>query len=157
MVNGSSEVGEFLVFCGAPWLAWMTANRPQTKLGLKDFAAQDAQIDQLFYIETENRMVEDLEQLNSELRKAHTRLEASEAARSAFFAQMSHEMRTPLNGVLGAAELMSIKDLPDDQRVLVDVMRDGGRNLVALLDNLGKGASGACVQALDLMLGRRST
>lgn len=27
-------------------------------------------------------------------------------------------------------------------------------NLVALLDNLGKGASGACVQALDLMLAR---
>jgi len=26
-------------------------------------------------------------------------------------------------------------------------------NLVALLDNLGKGASGACVQALDLMIG----
>lgn len=27
-------------------------------------------------------------------------------------------------------------------------------NLVAVLDNLGKGASGACVQAMDLMLGR---
>jgi N-acetyl-gamma-glutamyl-phosphate reductase len=30
---------------------------------------------------------------------------------------------------------------------------DSQVNLVALLDNLGKGASGACVQALDLMLG----
>jgi N-acetyl-gamma-glutamyl-phosphate reductase len=33
---------------------------------------------------------------------------------------------------------------------------DSQINLVALLDNLGKGASGACVQALDLMLGRQA-
>ena len=30
---------------------------------------------------------------------------------------------------------------------------DGQLNLVAVLDNLGKGASGACVQSLDLMIG----
>ncbi len=33
--------------------------------------------------------------------------------------------------------------------------KGGGHvNLVALLDNLGKGASGAAVQNMDLMLGR---
>lgn len=37
--------------------------------------------------------------------------------------------------------------------MMLYVLGDGARmNLVAVLDNLGKGASGACVQALDLML-----
>ena len=70
------------------------------------------------------------------LEHAAAKINAESQAKSVLLAQLSHEIRTPLNGVLGAAELMSIKDLPDDQRILVDVMRDGGRNLVALLDRM---------------------
>ncbi len=45
----------------------------------------------------------------------------------------------------------------DGMRLHVFGSEDGGEaNLVALLDNLGKGASGAAVQNMDLMLGLRS-
>ena len=70
------------------------------------------------------------------LEHAAAKINAESQAKSVLLAQLSHEIRTPLNGVLGAAELMAAKDLPHDQRVLVDIMREGGGNLVALLDRM---------------------
>ena len=63
--------------------------------------------------------------------------------------------------VVDLADSDSIKRLDPEELVGTDAMklylfgaRDGGEvNLVASLDNLGKGASGAAVQNLDLMLG----
>ena len=49
-------------------------------------------------------------------------------------------------------------ELADTDRMKLYVFGTGGQgqaNLVALLDNLGKGASGAAVQNMDLMLGHR--
>ena len=46
----------------------------------------------------------------------------------------------------------------DIMKLFVFGAEGGGQvNLVALLDNLGKGASGAAVQNLDLMLGNGNT
>lgn len=70
------------------------------------------------------------------LEHAVARMNAESQAKSVLLAQLSHEIRTPLNGALGAAELMATKDMPDDQRMLVDIMRESGGNLVALLDRM---------------------
>src|SRR5690606_23416424 len=54
-------------------------------------------------------------------------------------------------------EMVTPTDLVDTDRMRLYVFgRKGGgqANLVAVLDNLGKGASGAAVQNLDLMIGR---
>ena len=67
---------------------------------------------------------------------AFTELKAESRAKSILLAQLSHEIRTPLSGILGSAELMAIKDMPDDQRHLVDIMRESGGNLVNLLDRI---------------------
>ena len=106
VIKGSGDADDALVFCGSPWLFWMNSNRPEVKLGLKDFSPQDVQIVQLFYMATESRMVQDLERLNTELKEAKKEVDEAQAARSAFFAQMSHEMRTPLKGVVRALSLM---------------------------------------------------
>ena len=57
-----------ICLCGAPWLFWMSSNCPDVRLGLSDFAAQDVQLDQLFFMTTEKRMVAYLEILNTELK-----------------------------------------------------------------------------------------
>src|SRR5260221_13144518 len=49
---------------------------------------------------------------------------------------MSHEMRTPLNGVVGAAELLAAKDLPQRERQLLDWLLASSRQLRLLIDNL---------------------
>jgi hypothetical protein len=53
----------------------METNCPELKFSLKDFSPQDSQLDQLFYMTTEKRMVNDLEQLNAELHLAKDRAE----------------------------------------------------------------------------------
>jgi CheY-like chemotaxis protein/anti-sigma regulatory factor (Ser/Thr protein kinase) len=62
--------------------------------------------------------------------------EAANLAKSQFLATMSHEIRTPLNGVLGMAQAMEADALTDAQRDRLGVIRDSGRSLLAILDDL---------------------
>ena len=58
------------------------------------------------------------------------------AAKSNFLAKMSHEMRTPLNGVLGVAEVLDRMITDSDQRRMVKVMHDSGALLLSIINDL---------------------
>lgn len=58
------------------------------------------------------------------------------AAKSNFLAKMSHEMRTPLNGVLGVAEVLERLVSDPDQRRMVKVMHDSGALLLNIINDL---------------------
>ena len=62
--------------------------------------------------------------------------ETANAAKSAFLATMSHEIRTPLNGVLGMSQVMSRDTLSAPQRERLEVIRQSGEALTALLNNV---------------------
>ncbi|MDG2383819.1 MAG: PAS domain S-box protein [Pirellulaceae bacterium] len=64
--------------------------------------------------------------------------EAYEAnrAKSEFLALVSHEMRTPLNSILGMVELVSDSTLTDDQRELLTTCRQSGWLLKELIDDM---------------------
>jgi signal transduction histidine kinase/DNA-binding NarL/FixJ family response regulator len=128
------EGQDYLVFCGAPWLSWLTNHRPELKLSLKDFSPQDVQFDQLFYMTTEKRMVEDLERLNEQLRVAKEEAEVAQASKDAFFAQMSHEMRTPLNGVVSALALLKDQGLSGRPGELLDLASKSSVNLMQVIN-----------------------
>ena len=49
---------------------------------------------------------------------------------------MSHEVRTPLNGVLGMAELLSGTPLAPDQRCMLETIRDSGQGLLQVLNDV---------------------
>jgi signal transduction histidine kinase len=57
-------------FVGVPWLAWINANGFESKLSMGDFPKIDSQLDQQLYMSTQKNMVDDLEALNGELRRA---------------------------------------------------------------------------------------
>ncbi len=73
-------------------------------------------------------------------------LEASEAARqqaehasqikSAFLANISHEVRTPLNGILGVAHLLRGMGLPAEPNHLVGVIERSGHALLRLVSDI---------------------
>lgn len=57
-------------------------------------------------------------------------------ARSDFLAYLSHEIRAPLNGVLGMAELLQSTSLSAKQRDYVQTIHSSGNELLALLNEV---------------------
>jgi PAS domain S-box-containing protein len=75
-------------------------------------------------------------QAEMELRDAKEQAEASLAAKERFLATMSHEVRTPLNAVLGMAQLLARTDLTEDQRSYLQSIRFSGNTLLTLLNTV---------------------
>lgn len=78
-----------------------------------------------------------------ELKHAMAQLEVTsslllKAARdkSEFMSTITHEMRTPMNGVIGALDLLADGDLDGTQREFVLIARQAANNMVALINQL---------------------
>lgn len=83
-------------------------------------------------------MVDVTAQVRAERAKAEALDEARRAnmAKSNFLAKMSHEMRTPLNGVLGIAELLERLVTDPEHRRMVKVMHESGTLLLGIINDL---------------------
>ena len=74
---------------------------------------------------------------NRKLRESNLLLEKAVRARTEFLANTSHEMRTPLNGVLGMTEVvLADPDLDPELRARVAVMNAGAETMRALVDDI---------------------
>lgn len=70
------------------------------------------------------------------LQEALVKARAGEKAKADFLAVMSHEMRTPLNGLIGSMELLQDTELTTEQASLVDVMEKSGRILLGHVNSV---------------------
>lgn len=75
-------------------------------------------------------------QLITELEASRDKANAASDAKSNFLAVISHELRTPMNGVLGAAQLMSATNLDGTQREYLSIIRNSGDSLLGLLTDI---------------------
>ena len=81
----------------------------------------------------------ELEMVRDELQTRLTELNHATKAKDQFIAVMSHEMRTPLNAILGYADLLEMRvggALTDVQQLHVARIRVGGRHLLNLIDDV---------------------
>ena len=74
--------------------------------------------------------------VQNELESARLAAEKASAAKSEFLKSMSHEMRTPLNGVLGLMELLSTTPLDAQQARYVSVARASATHLATLISDI---------------------
>jgi len=62
--------------------------------------------------------------------------EHANAAKSRFLATVSHEMRTPLNGILGMTQMLQRSSLDGEQRAQLEIIHDSSRHLQAVIGDL---------------------
>jgi signal transduction histidine kinase/ActR/RegA family two-component response regulator len=74
--------------------------------------------------------------LIAELQGARDKADAANQAKSNFLGIISHELRTPMNGVLGATQLLSATRLEQTQRDYLSIIRNSGDNLLSLLNDI---------------------
>ncbi|WP_425989938.1 response regulator [Brevundimonas sp. TWP2-3-2] len=74
--------------------------------------------------------------LIEELQGARDKADAANQAKSNFLGVISHELRTPMNGVLGAAQLLGATRLETTQREYLSIIRNSGDNLLSLLNDI---------------------
>ncbi|RMF75287.1 MAG: response regulator [Acidobacteria bacterium] len=77
-----------------------------------------------------------LEAANRDLERAKQEAERAAQVRSVFLRTMSHEVRTPLNGIIGMAGLLLETPLDDEQREYVAAIRQCGRTLHELVNQV---------------------
>lgn len=75
-------------------------------------------------------------ELIGDLGAARDRADAASNAKSNFLGVISHELRTPMNGVLGAAQLLESTDLQPVQETYVSIIRRSGESLLVQLNDI---------------------
>jgi signal transduction histidine kinase/HPt (histidine-containing phosphotransfer) domain-containing protein len=94
-------------------------------------------IDESIFLRGENAdLVARLSREKTEALRARDSAEASTMAKSAFIANISHELRTPMNALLGMAQLLERSQLPRKEADHVKVMLEAGQGLLTLLDDV---------------------
>jgi len=71
-----------------------------------------------------------------DLREAKDEAERANRAKSTFLAGISHELRTPMNAILGFAQLLEMDDLTDEQEDGVQKILRAGGHLLQLINEL---------------------
>lgn len=77
-----------------------------------------------------------MDELTNGLREERERALEATRAKSTFIAVTSHELRTPMNGLLGMAHALSRSDLNETQHEQVRLMIRSGDNLMQLLNDV---------------------
>ncbi len=83
-----------------------------------------------------NRRTAELDKSLAELKTAKEAAEAASIAKSRFLNNISHEILTPMNGILGMSELLLSEHLNETQRKYAEFIQSSGRNLLDMFNSV---------------------
>lgn len=79
---------------------------------------------------------ERLRALNAELEQSAIEAHSAARAKGRFLATMSHEIRTTLNGILGAGQMLSQGDLGESDRQFAEIITSSGEALMTIINDI---------------------
>ncbi len=94
------------------------------------------EVHQKYLEQTVNERTAELIATVRDLEQARQQAEAANQAKSVFLANMTHELRTPLVGVLGMNELLIESPLDSQQRSLAESVQQSGQELLELINEI---------------------
>ena len=124
--RGTDEIGTLI----------SSFNEMLGKMKTRDMQLED---NQRRLADRQARLVEANKQLQVAVRENADAREAAEAAnraKSDFLARMSHEVRTPMNGVIGMLELLARTPLTRDQKHYVSAIDQSSETLLAIINDI---------------------
>lgn len=87
-------------------------------------------------LQVQEQKLNDSEQLQEQLQAEKERAESEAMTKTQMLSLMSHEIRNPLNGILGLTDLMRTPDMSDEQTEYVNMIETSGNILLSLLNNM---------------------
>ena len=69
-------------------------------------------------------------------RRLRIEAERADRAKTEFLSTITHELRTPMNGVIGTAELLLNEERPERQRELAETILGSGRKLLGIINDI---------------------
>jgi signal transduction histidine kinase/CheY-like chemotaxis protein len=132
---------------GQPIPAPARKGRPSGELALLDDTlrkAFDASVENRMRLQDLNNSLEarvrdrtkELEHNASALRLARDEARKATDAKSSFVANVSHEVRTPLNAIIGMTSMLADTRLDREQTECVETVRQAGENLLSLINHI---------------------
>ena len=73
---------------------------------------------------------------NLDLKKAYAKSEEATKIKSEFLAKMSHETRTPMNGIMGMLQLLQTTDLSEEQKDYTETALSSSNSLLKIIDDI---------------------
>jgi len=88
-------------------------------------------------VKAHNRALEkQVEERTSQLRKAKEQAEASDRLKSEFVANMSHDIRTPMNSIIGFGDMLAETNLDKEQNEFLGSVRVSAHSLLGLINDI---------------------
>ena len=95
-----------------------------------------------------------LKKLETDLRQAKRSAEVANIYKNNFLANMSHKIRTPLNGIIGFSDLLKSEKVSEEQQIrYIDIIQQNSAALLHLIDNI---IDVARIEANDMKIKKES-
>ncbi len=82
------------------------------------------------------QVIKEREETENKLQEVKTKAEEDLKARTEFLSKVSHEIRNPINGIIGTVALLNETILNSEQREFLDVIRTSANNLLSILNDV---------------------
>ena len=134
--NAPEEIDWVSIRTGQHFSGLFSWIRPDGKENIVEYSAAPTRVGNRYFTIGLDRDITERMRAQEELRQAKEAAEAATQAKSVFLATMSHEVRTPMNAIIGMSGLLLDTPLTLEQRDFAETIRNSGDALLTIINDI---------------------